>query len=209
MRSEMKCLILFAVTLHSVAQKQPDDVAVANLPKAFADAMTKHHGHELAKIMAGDVDFVTVGAMWLHGRSDFEKYHARLLSGRFSEATMTPLETRVRFLRPDIAVVHWSWRGTGDKNITSYTNGAGQIPKKSLSVVDNGSRYEEDTGSQISEHTSSGRGALDLRKRQVVCVQNAQVVSHESAVGRCNGELTRDDAEFSLKSFSQVGFLLL
>jgi len=109
--------LLFALSLYAVAQIQPDEAAVANLPKAFADAMTKHDGHELAKIMASDVDFVTVGAMWLHGRSDFEKYHVRLLSGRFLELTMTPLQIRVRFLHPDIAVVHWSWRCTGDKNI--------------------------------------------------------------------------------------------
>lgn len=115
----MKCLIslLFGVGLYAAAQTQLDEATVANLPKAFAGAMTKHDGHELAQIMADDVEFVTVGAMWLHGRSDFETYHVRLLSGRFSQLTMTPLEIRVRFLQPDIAVVHWSWRGTGDKNI--------------------------------------------------------------------------------------------
>jgi hypothetical protein len=27
-----------------------------------------------------------------------------------------PLETVVRFLRPDLAVIHWSWKIQGDKN---------------------------------------------------------------------------------------------
>jgi hypothetical protein len=27
-----------------------------------------------------------------------------------------PLQTEVRFLRPDVAVVHWSWNIAGDKN---------------------------------------------------------------------------------------------
>lgn len=108
--------LLLAVNLYA-AQIQRDEAAVANLPKAFAEAMTKHDGHELAKIMANDVDFVTVGAMWLQGRSDFETYHVRLLKDRFLGVTMTPLQIRVRFLHPDIAVVHWSWRIAGDKNI--------------------------------------------------------------------------------------------
>jgi hypothetical protein len=39
-----------------------------------------------------------------------------LLSGRFKESTLTPLETAVRFLRPDLAVLHWSWSVQGDRN---------------------------------------------------------------------------------------------
>jgi uncharacterized protein (TIGR02246 family) len=89
---------------------------VHKLPQAFSAAWAKHDGHELAKIMADDVDFVTVATTYLHGRSDFEKFHVRLLSGRFKEAMITPLQTAVRFLRPAMAVVHWSWKIEGDKN---------------------------------------------------------------------------------------------
>jgi uncharacterized protein (TIGR02246 family) len=111
-------LLLFLTATLSVAlQVKPDEEAVRQLPQAFSDAMTKHDGQELAKLMAPDVDFVTVGAMWLHGRPDFEKYHARLLKGRFLGATMKPLQVAVRFLHPDTAVVHWSWRIAGDKNL--------------------------------------------------------------------------------------------
>jgi hypothetical protein len=39
-----------------------------------------------------------------------------LLSGRFKESALTPLDTSVRFLRPDLAVVHWSWSIQGDRN---------------------------------------------------------------------------------------------
>ncbi|MGA8597938.1 MAG: SgcJ/EcaC family oxidoreductase [Bryobacteraceae bacterium] len=115
----MRCplVLLLAATLSVSAQTEPDERAVHKLPESFAAAMTKHDGHELAQIMADDVDFVTVGAMWLHGRSDFETYHVRLLSGRFSEVAMMPLEIRVRFLHPDVAVLHWSWSIRGDKNI--------------------------------------------------------------------------------------------
>jgi uncharacterized protein (TIGR02246 family) len=52
----------------------------------------------------------------LHGRVDFETFHVRLLSGRFKDSTITPLQTTTRFLRPNMAVVHWSWRITGDNN---------------------------------------------------------------------------------------------
>ena len=66
--------------------------------------------------MAEDVDFVTVATTYLHGRADFETFHVRLLSGRFKDSTITALNTTTRFLRPDMAVVHWSWKIEGDKN---------------------------------------------------------------------------------------------
>lgn len=116
----MKKLLLIAVAFGfgtmARAQTKTDEEVVRALPRAFCDAWAKHDGHQLAAIMAEDVDFVTVGGAWFRGRADFEKYHTRLLAGRFREATNTLLETDVRFLRPDEAVVHWSWAIEGDKN---------------------------------------------------------------------------------------------
>ncbi|HEX9223936.1 MAG TPA: SgcJ/EcaC family oxidoreductase [Candidatus Acidoferrales bacterium] len=106
---------LLAATLN--AQTKADEEAVGKLPQAFREAWAKHDGHELAKIMADDVDFVTVATTYLHGRADFETFHTRLLSGRFKESTITPLQTTVRFLRPDMAVIHWSWKIEGDRNM--------------------------------------------------------------------------------------------
>ena len=108
-------LVLSGATL-ARAQTKSDEDAVRALPRAFCEAWAKHDGHQLAAIMAEDVDFVTVGGAWFHGRADFEKYHTRLLAGRFRDSTNTPLETIVRFLAPDEAVVHWSWTIEGDKN---------------------------------------------------------------------------------------------
>jgi uncharacterized protein (TIGR02246 family) len=109
-------LLLFVASSNLNAHAQTDAEAVRKLPQTFCEAWAKHDGHLLATIMADDVDFVNVGAHWLHGRADFEKYHSRLLSGRFKEANLTLLETEVRFLQSDMAVVHWSWKIDGDKN---------------------------------------------------------------------------------------------
>lgn len=63
------------------------------LPDTFSSAWPTHQGSELAKIVSEDVDFVNVGAIWLHGRADFEKYHTRVLQGRFKNSTNKPLQT--------------------------------------------------------------------------------------------------------------------
>src|ERR1700747_2689340 len=108
-------LVLTGATL-ARAQTKSDENAVRALPRAFCAAWAKHDGHELAAIMAEDVDFVTVGGVWLHGRANFEKYHSRLLADRFRDATDALLEIRVLFLRSNEAIVHWSWTIEGDKN---------------------------------------------------------------------------------------------
>ena len=109
-------LFLVALTRGALAQSRADEEAVSKLPQEFCDAWAKHDGHALAKIMAEDVDFVTVATTYLHGRADFETFHVRLLSGRFKDSTMTALKFTTRFLRPDMAVVHWSWKIEGDRN---------------------------------------------------------------------------------------------
>ena len=96
-------------------QTKADEEALRKLPQAHCDAWNKHDAHELAKLMADDGDFMTVATVYLHGRADYEKFHVRLLSRRFRTSTFMPVETSVRFLRPDMGVVHWSWM-TGDKN---------------------------------------------------------------------------------------------
>jgi uncharacterized protein (TIGR02246 family) len=105
-----------ASTSNIFAQSKTEEEAVSKLPQEFCDAWAKHDGHALATIMAQDVDFVTVATTYLHGRADFETFHVRLLSGRFKDSTLTALESTTRFLRPDMAVVHWSWKMVGDKN---------------------------------------------------------------------------------------------
>ena len=110
------------------AQTKADEAAVRAVPQAFVAAWAKHDGHQLAKIMSDDVDFVNVGGDWLHGRHDFELYHTRLLSGPFKNSTLTTLDTVVRFSRPDLAILHWSWSIVGD----GYTDPITHQPRRGI-----------------------------------------------------------------------------
>ena len=109
-------LTIFGLPTGVLAQSSADDQAIRALPQSFCAAWAKHDGHALARIMANDVDFVTVATTYLHGRADFETFHVRLLSGRFKDSTITPINMTARFLRPDMGVVHWSWKIEGDRN---------------------------------------------------------------------------------------------
>jgi uncharacterized protein (TIGR02246 family) len=98
------------------AQSTADETALRAIPRTFCAAWAAHDGHKLAELASDDVDFVNVGAVWLRGKRDFEKYHTRLLSGRFKDSSFSELQTFVRLLRPDLAIVRWSWKIQGDKN---------------------------------------------------------------------------------------------
>jgi len=114
LRNLLVVLLVAECAVH--AQTKSDEAAVRNVPKAFAAAWAKHDGQALGKIMSEDVDFVNVHGEWLQGRANFVLFHTHLLAGRFGESTLTPMETSVRFLRPDLAVLHWSWTVQNDRN---------------------------------------------------------------------------------------------
>ncbi|MDB5450806.1 MAG: hypothetical protein JWQ52_1934 [Phenylobacterium sp.] len=109
------CGVLAGLAMASSARAGPsEDLAVVSArPQRFSEAWAQHDARGLAAIMSKDVDFVNVGAIWLHGR-DFEAYHDRILKGRFKASTNRPLATKVSFIRPDIAVVRWSWKIDGE-----------------------------------------------------------------------------------------------
>jgi ketosteroid isomerase-like protein len=69
-------LLLLASATNVLAQSKADEDAVRRLPQDFCDAWAKHDGHVLAKIMADDVDFVTVATTYLHGRT-LQRLHAQ------------------------------------------------------------------------------------------------------------------------------------
>jgi len=110
------CLVMLAAGRIAGSQSDRDEPALLRLPEAFSTAFNQHDGHQLVAIMSEDVDFVTVGLTWLQGRAEVEKYHTRLLLGRFKDISYKVLQTHVRLLRPDLAVVRHSWSIEGDKD---------------------------------------------------------------------------------------------
>jgi uncharacterized protein (TIGR02246 family) len=96
--------------------KNSDEQLLRELPKIFSTAVNNNDAYGLAEIMADDVDYVNVAAAFLHSRGDVEKHHVALFTGIMSSSIFEPLQVSVRFLHPDIAIVHWSWTASGDQN---------------------------------------------------------------------------------------------
>lgn len=104
----IRAVVLMSMAAPAVAQSAADRVALERIPAAFGAAWGNADGTALGALMVPEVDFVTVGATWLHGRRDFTLYHTRLLAKRFRGSTMVPLVTRAQFVKSDLAFARWS-----------------------------------------------------------------------------------------------------
>ncbi|MFN2456547.1 MAG: SgcJ/EcaC family oxidoreductase, partial [Pyrinomonadaceae bacterium] len=70
----------------------------------------------LAALMAEDGDFITVGGRRLKGRKAFYEHHAAIHVMQFKDSIWETRDVEVKFLKPDVAVVHVSWSMKGDKD---------------------------------------------------------------------------------------------
>ena len=82
----------------------------------FIEAWNKHDAKAFSMVFAEDADFTNVGGVSAHGRADVEKFHAPRFSTTFKDTYQKITETKVRFIKPDVAAVDARWEMTGAKN---------------------------------------------------------------------------------------------
>jgi ketosteroid isomerase-like protein len=122
---------VLAYSATGLSQDAPAEQAVLRATSCFTDAWNRHDMRAFGLCFAPDADFVNVTAQWWKGRPALEKNHAYLHGtieasdasgvtvqlrghGIFSGTSLTFTSTDVRFVRPDLAVVHTTWRMTDD-----------------------------------------------------------------------------------------------
>jgi uncharacterized protein (TIGR02246 family) len=114
-----------------------DEKPVRALIAALGDAFAKLDAHAFSMVFHEDADFTNVWGMTAHGRKAIEEFHRPLLEGdgsgpipSFKHAELKILDTRIRFLRPDVASVDATWTQTG-----AVQNGRDMGPRKGLLML--------------------------------------------------------------------------
>jgi len=69
----------------------------------------------LAALVADDVDFVNVEGLWLKGAREFEQHHERIHEMRFKESVRKTTDVQVKFISPDVAIVHVTGELSGER----------------------------------------------------------------------------------------------
>jgi len=114
-----------------------DEESVRKLIAAQGEAFAKLDAHAFSIVFHEDADFTNVWGMTAHGRKAIEEFHRPLLEGdgagpipSFKHAEFKVLDTKIRFLRSDVASVDVTWNQTG-----AVRNGQDMGPRKGLLML--------------------------------------------------------------------------
>ncbi len=113
--------VLFFVSINGYAQKTDGKSQDEALIRANVEQMVKgwnmKSGAEFAKPFAEDSDYVVINGMHLKGRADNAKSHQYIFDTIYKDSSLVAAVKQIRFLRPDVAVVH------GESSLTFKSNG--------------------------------------------------------------------------------------
>ncbi len=113
-------IILTLIALPVVAQTKgnaKDQETIKSIALKWQDTWNQHDMKALAALVAEDVDFITSGGTWQKSWEEFEEYHIELHKIKHQESVLTMKNTKVKFIKPDVAVAHVEWGIKGDKNL--------------------------------------------------------------------------------------------
>ena len=125
------CLALtlfFAVLISAGAQAKPEgqvsspteEQAVRAVLGRFFAGWNAHDADEMVSAYAEDIDHIDVFGEWHKGRETMRKELSRLHAGPLSNSHKDFTIEKIRFPRPEVAVVQVSTQGTAGPNLGTY-----------------------------------------------------------------------------------------
>jgi uncharacterized protein (TIGR02246 family) len=112
-----KCFILSGLILAtavcgsgqtSQAMSQ-DEAAIRKVVQQVEDGWNRNDGKAFAAPFAADADYVVVNGATIKGREAIEKGHNGIFTTIYKDSHNVGTVKSIRFLRPDVAVVHIEW----------------------------------------------------------------------------------------------------
>jgi uncharacterized protein (TIGR02246 family) len=99
-----------------VVMSKADEDAIREIELRFNEAWGRHDADGMVESLAEDAQFVTVNGAWTRSRADFLDLMKRLhgTNGPFQSSTRETPEMHVRFLAPDVAMMHSRFHIYGD-----------------------------------------------------------------------------------------------
>ena len=93
-----------------------DEKDIRAIETRFDEAWNRHDPDGMVESLAEDAQFITVNGVWMKSRAEFDGLVRRLhgVTGPLRESMRETLETDIRFLAPDVAMVHSRFRISGD-----------------------------------------------------------------------------------------------
>jgi uncharacterized protein (TIGR02246 family) len=112
------------------APAQAAEEAIRALMLQTTDAFNRHDAKAWAQFCTSDAQLVTVRGESMKGIAEIERGLAAIFETRGRRATLKTLDIAVRFIRPDVAIVHL----TNVMNGVTSVEGQQQPPHRELSI---------------------------------------------------------------------------
>ena len=114
-RTLIVLLLLLVVAPPAFAQdnRDADEAAIREGVKQMESGWNTKSGALFAKPFADEADYVVINGSHIKGRKVIETAHQQIFDTIFKETTITLNVKQIRFLRPDVAVVHVNARRIG------------------------------------------------------------------------------------------------
>ncbi|MEP7144661.1 MAG: SgcJ/EcaC family oxidoreductase, partial [Ferruginibacter sp.] len=114
--STITFLIYLTMTTHAQTSAATDETQIRDLVKTMENGWTRKDGNLFAKPFAENADYVVINGMHLKGRAAIAGGHQTIFDSFYKETFIHAVVESIRYLRPDIAIVHVNGSMTG----TSY-----------------------------------------------------------------------------------------
>jgi len=113
--SVLLTLFVLAFSTDTLAQgsREADEAAMNENIKQMEAGWNTKSGALFAKPFAEDADYVVINGMYIKGRTVIEKGHQQIFDTLYKDTTIKLTVKQIRFLRPDVAVVHVSGHRDG------------------------------------------------------------------------------------------------
>ena len=94
------------------ANDSSDEAAIRDNVRQMETGWNRKSGALFARPFAEDADYVVINGMHIRGREAIDKGHQRIFDTVYKETTLSLAVEKVRYLRPDVAIVHAHARAT-------------------------------------------------------------------------------------------------
>ncbi|ADB42303.1 SgcJ/EcaC family oxidoreductase [Spirosoma linguale] len=109
MRNSITLVFLSLLSSTAFGQKSAratDSTAILAATEALVTSWNNHNYADMATYATPDVDWVNIVGMWWKGRDAVQKAHQVYHQSMFKNTPLTTVNTTIRFITPDVALVH-------------------------------------------------------------------------------------------------------
>ncbi len=109
------CAAILCAAIPARAQNpEKDERAIRRVATYWQQDWNHHKAEALADLLTEDADYVNFQGFWLRSRKQFRDWFTGLASANPSARHWTTNDVSLRFLQPDIVVVHITWSVSAD-----------------------------------------------------------------------------------------------